>query len=116
MLYASDRQIREKHLEVKSVATSLFLFFSSNLISHPPPSLGGPGGAGPGQEGQDVYCCGPPPVHHPKRRPHRCLPGRGGGRTGDTSKAAGHEGSLLHTGHLTDGLWEGMKESGEDVF
>lgn len=70
---------------------------------------GGAGGVGPGQEGQDVHHCGPPSVHHPKRRPHRCLPGRSGGRTGDTSAAAGHEGSLPHAGHQADGQQQRLR-------
>ena len=70
---------------------------------------GGAGGVGPGQEGEDVYHRGPPSVHHPERRPHRRLPGRSGGRTGDTPTAAGQEGSLPHAGHHTDGPQEGIR-------
>lgn len=78
-------------------------------------SAGGAGGAGPGQQGPDVHRGGPPAVHHPKRRPHRRPAGRSRGRTGDTSTAAGQEGSLLHAGHYTVGPREGMREDREST-
>ena len=69
----------------------------------PAPHPGGPGGPGPGQPGQDLHRGGPPPVHHPERRPHRGVPGRRGGGTGHTPAAAGPEGLLPHAGHQADG-------------
>lgn len=91
---------QREHLKEKNCSPFLF-------------AAGGAGGAGPGQAGQDVHRRGPPSVHHPKRRPHCRLSGGRGGRTGETSRTAGQEGSLLHSGHHTDGLREGMREQRE---